>query len=129
MTKIYVTEKNCRCYGVTFQNNGFVKVQKFEDISSNENTVYCAKPMRIFLGKSQICNMTILSGALNKSVIDGNTILLEMSEENGKHKYIYIGGDMICTFMSSDNFYEYISNMENNLCPYSAATVEENCNL
>ena len=48
MTIIYVTENNCKCYGVTFQNNGYVKVQKFEDISSDENTIYCVKPMRIF---------------------------------------------------------------------------------
>ena len=33
---------------------------------------------------------------------------------------------MVCSFMTSDNIYEYISNMGNNLCPYSVATVEEN---
>ena len=41
-------------------------------------------------------------------------------------KYVYIGGDMICSFMTSDNIYEYISNMGNNLSPYSVATGEEN---
>ena len=51
--------------------------------------------MRTFLGKSQVCNMTMFSGALNKSLFDGNTILLEISEENGRHKYVYIGGDMV----------------------------------
>ena len=39
---------------------------------------------------------------------------------------IYIGGDMVCSFMTNDNIYEYISNMGNNLCPYSLATGEEN---
>ena len=82
--------------------------------------------MKIFLGKSQVCNMTIFSGARDKEVFDGNTILLKISEENGKHKYVYIGGDMVCSFMSSDNIYEYISNMGNNLCPYSVGTGEEN---
>ena len=126
MTIIYVTENKCKCYGVTFQNNGYVKVQKFEDVSSNENIVYCVKPMRTFLGNSQVCNMTMFFGALNKSVFDGNTFLLKIIEENGKHRYVYIGGDMVCSFMTSDKIYEYLSNMGNNLCPYSLATGEEN---
>ena len=33
---------------------------------------------------------------------------------------------MVCSFMTSDNINEYISNMGNNLCPYSVATGEEN---
>ena len=33
---------------------------------------------------------------------------------------------MVCSFMTSDNIYEYISNMGNNICPYSVATGEEN---
>ena len=61
-----------------------------------------------------------------KKVFDGNTILLKISEENEKHKYVYIGGDMVRSFMTSDNIYEYISNMGNNLSPYSVATGEEN---
>ena len=48
MTIIYVAESNCERYGVTFQNNGCVKVLKFEDISNDENTIYHVKPMRIF---------------------------------------------------------------------------------
>ena len=69
--------------------------------------------------------MTIFSGARDKEVFDANTILLKISEENGKHKYVYIGGDMVCSFETSDNIYEYISNMGNNLSPYSLATGEE----
>ena len=126
MTIIYITENNTKRYGVTFQNNGCVKVQKFEDISSDENIIFSVKPMRIFLGKSQVCNMTLFSGAFDKKVFYGNTILLKLSEENEKHKYVYIGGDMVCSFMTSDNIYEIISNMGNNLCPYSVATGEEN---
>ena len=126
MTIIYITENNTKCYGVTFQNNGYVKVQKFEDISKDKNTIYSVKPMEIFLSKSQVCNMTMFSGSFDKKVFDGNTILLKISEENGKHKYVYIGGDMACSFMTSDNIYEYISNMGSNLCPYSVATGEEN---
>ena len=127
MTIMYVTENNCERYIVTLQNNGYVKVQKFEDILNNENIIYIVKPMRIFLGKSQLCDMTVFSGALNKPAFDGNTILLEISGENEKHKYVYIGGDMVCSFKTNDNIYEYVSNMGNNLTPYSVATGEENC--
>ena len=82
--------------------------------------------MKSFLGKSQRCNMTALSGAFGKSCFDGNTILLKVGIENGKNKYVYIGGDMVCSFLTSDNIYEYVSNMANNLTPYSIATGEEN---
>ena len=108
MTTKNVTEKKCRCYGVTFQNNGCVKVQKFEDISNDENTIYRVKLMRTFSGKSQVCNVTICSGALKETVFDGKTFILKISEENGRNKYVYIGGDMISPFMTSDNIYEYI---------------------
>ena len=126
MAIIYITENNCERNGVTFQNNGYVKVQKFEDISKDKNTIYCAKPMEIFLGKSQVCNMTMFSGAFDEKVFDGNTILLKVSEENEKHKYVYIGADMVCSFMTSDKTYEYISNMGDNLSPYTVATGEKN---
>ena len=126
MTIIYITENNCECYGVSFKNNGYVKVQKFEDISKDKNTIYSVKPMEIFLGKSQICNMTEFSGARDKKVFDGNTILLKVNEENNKNTYVYIGGDMVCSFLTNDNIYKYISNMGNNLTPYSIAIGLEN---
>ena len=126
MTIIYITEINCERHGVTFKNNDCVKVQKFEYISNDENTIYCVKPLEVFLGKSQVCNMTIFSGARDKEVFDANFIFLKISEENGKKKYVYIGGYMVCSFLTSDNIYEYISNMGNNLSPFSMATGEEN---
>ena len=127
MTVIYITENNCKCYAVTFQNNGFVQVQQFEDVSEiDKNIIYSINPMKSFSGKSQRCSMTALSGAFDKGCFDGNTILLKVGIENGKNKYVYIGGDMICSFMTSDNIYEYVSNMGNNLTPYSIATGEEN---
>ena len=125
MTVIYITEDNCECYAVTFENKGWVKVQKFEDGSLDENIIYTVNPMKTFLGKSQRCSMTALSGAYDKGCFDGNTILLKVSVENRKNKYVYIGGDMVCSFMTSDNIYEYISNMGNNLSPYSIATGEK----
>ena len=126
MTVIYITEDNCECYAVTFENKGWVRVQNFEDGSLDENIIYTVNPMKTFLGKSQRCSMTALSGAYDKGCFDGNTILLKVSVENGKNKYVYIGGDMVCSFMTSDNIYEYISNMGNNLSPYSIATGEKN---
>ena len=127
MTVIYITENNCKCYAVTFQNNGFGQVQQFEDVSEiDKNIIYTINPMKSFLSKSQRCSMTALSGAFDKSCFDGNTILLKVAIENGKNKYVYIGGDMICSFMTSDNIYEYVSNMGNNITPYSIATGEEN---
>ena len=125
MTIIYVTKNNCECYGVTFQNNGYVKVQKFEDISDDKNIIYFVILLETFLGKSKSCKMTAVSGAFNKSFFDGNTILLKIGGENNKHKYVYNGG-MICTFLTNDRIYKYISNMGNNLCPYSVATGEKN---
>ena len=126
MTVIYITEDNCKCYAVTFENNGWVKVQKFEDEPLDENIIYTVNPMESFLGKSQRCSMTAFSGAFDKACFDGNTILLKIGIENGKNKYLYIGGDMVCSFMTSDNIYEYISMMGNNLSPYSVAKGEEN---
>ena len=126
MTIIYVTENNCECYAVTLQNKGWIKVQKFKDGSPDENIIYTVNPMETFLGKSQSCSMTALSGVFNKMCFDGNPILLKVGIENGKYKYVYIGGDMVCSFMTSDNIYEYISNMGNNLSPYSEATGEKN---
>ena len=70
--------------------------------------------------------MTLMSGALDKSVFDGNIILLEISEENDKHRYVYIGLDMICSFLTKDNIYKNISNRGSNLTSYSIAKGEEN---
>ena len=126
MTVIYITENNCECYAVTFENKGWVKVQKFKDGSLDENIFYTVNPMKTFLGKSKRCSMTTLSGAFDKACFDGNTFLLKVGIEDGKNKYVYIGGDMVCSFITSDNIYEYISNMGNNLSPYSIATGEKN---
>ena len=82
--------------------------------------------MRIFLGKSQVCNMAMLKRAFDKPVIDGNTILLKKNEESRKNKYLYIGGDIIASFLTNDNVYEYVWNMGNCLCPYSIVTGKEN---
>ena len=126
MTIVYLTGYNTECYGLTFENNGCIKVQKFEKISNDKNNICYVKPLEVLLGKNQVCDMTIFSGSLDKSVIDGNTILLKISEENIKHKYVYIGGDMVCSSLTNDKVYKYISNMGNRLTPYSIAIGMQN---
>ena len=127
MTIIYVTEYNTECYGVSLRNKGWVRVQKLKNINDDDkNIINEDNPMKTFIGKSQLCNMTEFSGARDKEVFDGNTILLEIGKENIKHKYVYIGGDMVCSFLTNDRIYKYISNMGNNLTPYSIALGWEN---
>ena len=82
--------------------------------------------MGIILGKDEVCVMTLMSGASDKSVFDGNTILLKISEEFGRYRYVSIGGDMICSFLTNDKIYYFISNVGINLIPYSIAIGEEN---
>ena len=126
MTIIYVTENNTKCYGVTSQNKGLVRVQKLRGVSEDKYIIYKADAMEIFLGKIESCEMTEFSVAFDKSVFDGNTVLLKTGKENNKHRYVYIGGDMICSFLTNDRIYKYISNMGNDLTPYSIATGWEN---
>ena len=104
MTVIYLTEHNTKCYGVTFKNIECCKLQKFEDISNDENTILNIKPIQTFFGKIQACDMTAMSGAFDKSVFVGTTILLNISEETDSHRYVYIGGNMVYSFLTADNF-------------------------
>ena len=74
MTVIYLTEYKTRCYGVTLEINGCFEVQKIEDIPNHiENNIICVKPLEIFLGKCEVCDMMCMSVTFDKSVIDGNT--------------------------------------------------------
>ena len=70
--------------------------------------------------------MTEMSGAFDKSAFDGNTVLLRISEDYGGNGYVYSRGDMICSFLTNDNIYKSISNMGNNLTPFTIAIGEEN---
>ena len=38
--------------------------------------------------KSKVCDMTEMSGAFDKSVFDGYTILLKISEECNRYMYV-----------------------------------------
>ena len=126
MTIIYITENNTKCLAVTVKNNEMIRVQKLEDVSDDEHIIYEVNPIETFIGKSLCCDMTEFSGAEDKEVFNGNSILLKVSEENSKQRYVYIGGDMLCYFLTNDKIYKYISNMGNNLTPYSIAIGWEN---
>ena len=126
MTVIYTTEHNTKYYVVTFENNGCIKVQKIEDISNDENTILIIKPIEKFLGKSQACDMTAMSGAFDRTVFDGSSIFLKISKKNRyKYRYVYVGGNVVCSFLTNHKVYEYISNMGNNLTLYSIAVGDE----
>ena len=84
MAVIYITENNCECYAVTFQNKGWIKVQKFKEGSLDAKIIYMVNPMETVSGKSESCAMTALSGAFKKMCFDGNTVLLRVSIENKK---------------------------------------------
>ena len=111
---------------VSFQKNGFIRVQKFGDISNDENKIFCVIPLRTYFYKSEVCDMTTLSVYFDKSIYDGNTFLIKISEQIDRHRGVYIGGDMIFSFLTNDKVYKYISNVGNNLTPYSLAIGEEN---
>ena len=53
------------------------KVQKIQDISDDKNTIYCVKPLEIFLGKSESCMMTAFSGVFDQPVFDGIQVYLK----------------------------------------------------
>ena len=132
MTIIYIyiySKNNCQCLAVTFKTNGMLRVQKLDDISGDDKyIIYKVNPMETFIGKSEDCEKTYFSGARNKKVFDGNAILLKVCEENNRHRYVFIGGDQVCSFLTNDRIYKYISNMGNNLSPCSIAIGYENIN-
>ena len=126
MTIIYVAENNCECLAVTFKNNGKIRVQELKDVSEDKNIIYEVHPTETLIGKSQLCNMTECSGAKDREVFNGKTISLKIGKEDNKHEYVYIGGDKVCSFLTNVEIYKYISNMGNNLTPYSIAIGWEN---
>ena len=126
MTVLYLTEYNSRRNAVTFENDDCVRVQKFEDNPDYEKNILCVKPLRTILGKSEICEMTKISGAYDIKIFDGNTILLNLSEEKDRHRWVYVGGDKVCSFLTVHDIFKYISNKGNNPTPYSIAIGEKN---
>ena len=50
--------------------------------------------------------MTAMSGTFDRMVFDGKTILFRISVECNIHRYVYIGGNMVCSFLTNNNIYE-----------------------
>ena len=58
MTIIYVCESNCNCLAVTSRNERWIRIQRLEDVSGDDNIIYEVNPMETFIGKSENCKMT-----------------------------------------------------------------------
>ena len=69
-----------------FSKYWIIKVQKLKDVSNHENNIFSAKPLEIFVHKVEVCDMTLMSIAFDKSMFDGNTNLLKISEKTDKHR-------------------------------------------
>ena len=50
MTIIYITECNTKCYGEAFENKGWIKVRKFEDISDDKKYYILCKTFGSIFG-------------------------------------------------------------------------------
>ena len=59
---MYITKHNTKCFVVSFQNSECVRVLKFGAISTDGNTILYIKPLELFLGRSQACEMIAMSG-------------------------------------------------------------------
>ena len=125
MTAIYLKEYICRRYAIPFENDGCVRVQKFEDISDYEKNILCEKPLRTILGESEICEMIKISGAYDLKVFQGNNILLKISDENDKQRWVNVGCDKVCSFLTNGDMYKYTTKMGNSLTPYRIAIGSE----
>ena len=126
MPLIYLTEYNTKCCRVEIENNDLVKILKHKNTYDDDTIILRTKLTELFYGKSDLTNMLIKLGSLDYSVFNGKTILLKISEENNKNRYLYIDGDKIYSFINNDLILTKVANMGNNMIPYSTAVGEEN---
>ena len=99
--------------------DGDVYVYKYEKCKFDEPFL-SFKPKHIFIGKSKV--ITEFSGADDNPDFDGNTLLLELED----NEYIYISGLEIFIFKTDDKIIEYISLMGNNMVPQVVMVGEKN---
>ena len=96
--------------------NGGVYVYKYDKCKFDQPFLsFQAK--HIFCGKSKVCRMTEFSEALDNTLFDGNTLLLERKVS----KNIYISGLEVLEFRTDDKTLDYISLMGNNMISYTFA--------
>ena len=72
---------------VVINENTYISVYKYEKYIFDQ-PLLSFQVKNIFIGKSKICSMISVSGVLNISNFDGNTILLEYEDS----KYFHISG-------------------------------------
>ena len=134
MTILYLTEYNTKCYGVTYENIGYIKLQKLEDFSDDKELYTRSILCKHFWVKANLvwwqqCRELLINRYLKeilfylKRCIGNNN---KGNNKNNKHRYVFIGGDLICSFLTIDKIYKYISNMGINLTSYSIEIGWEN---
>ena len=93
--------------------DGDVYVYKYENCKFDQPFL-SFKPKHIFIGKSKVCAMTQFSGAVDSPDFDGNTLLIQVEDD----EYIHISGLEVFKFKTDDKIIEYISLTGNNMVPY-----------
>ena len=118
---IYMMQYNSRSrYLVVIKENTYVSVYIYEK-NKFDQPFLSFQTKNTFIGKSKLCSMTEVSGALNISNFDGNTFLLECEDS----KYFYFSGLEIFESGTDDKILDYISLMGNNMIPYTFAVGEK----
>ena len=100
--------------------DGDVYVYKYEKCKFDQPFL-SFKPKHIFFGRSKVCEMTQFSESNDSSDFDGNTLLIEVED----NEYVYISGLEITKFKIDDKIIEYISLMGNNMLPCTIAIGEK----
>ena len=100
-------------YLVVVNENTYVSVYIYEKCKFDQ-TFLCFQAKKFFIAKSKLCSMTEVSGAMDKSNFNGNTVLLEVEDE----KHVYLSGLEIFEFRTDDKIVGYISLEGNNVAPY-----------
>ena len=116
---IFMMQYNYRSKYLVIINDD-VYVYKYEK-SKFDQPFLSFKPKQIFIGKSKVCEITQFAGAIDNSDFDGNTLLLEVND----NEYVYISGSEISKFKTDDKIIEYISLMGNNMIPYAIMVREK----
>ena len=87
---VCLTEYNTKIYAVFIENDGCVKVKKHEHMLKDEKCITYIKPIKIFLGKSKVCEVTKCQEFSIVLFYDGNTILLYLDQENQMNENMYM---------------------------------------
>lgn len=91
-----------------------------------DNLIKKYNPTEIFIGKSELNDMTRFSGGYGDK-FDGNSILMKIDEPvSGKFKYVHIGINVF-EFTTDEPIVRYVSSVGNNSVPYPYAESQNWC--